>query len=124
MTDRANLGMPLRVLRLRSGSRYVVALVMADGHLGRTPFWSAEQAFLGAGINSRKWNLIETEVYNLDDSADVPGGYLLFVRKARGGDVRGVVVWGTGGLMPLIYSSVDVARRHIWESFQSNALVL
>jgi hypothetical protein len=100
---------PNKLLRLRQGSRYVVAVQMHDGTISPRPFWNETQALAAVGAPARTWSLIPIEVYSEHHREDVPDDAALFIRSTRRGSLQGIVVWSRSGIHPTILNSLHDA---------------
>ncbi len=101
----------LKVLRLRSGTRYVIAVQGIDGHIAPLPYWSAEQALTAVGVSPSLWHCVETEVFVEAHPADLPPASVVFVRRNRRRKVMGAVLWRRDRLCPTLFSSMDDALQ-------------
>lgn len=96
----------MKMLRLKRGARYVIALEGQDGLLLPTSFWTAEQALTVYGLPSALWNSVPTEVYSEVFTEAAPAGVSIFVRKSRRGEVLSAVLWSVDGLVPTQFASI------------------
>jgi len=96
-------------MRLRQGSRYVIAIQTADGTVASKLFWNELQALLATRISRELWPRVRTDVFGMVHPDDLPAGALLFARKNRRGHILAVVAWLANGIDPVIYTSIEEA---------------
>ncbi|QCL77317.1 hypothetical protein CFBP5499_28150 (plasmid) [Agrobacterium tumefaciens] len=97
---------PKKILRLRKGSRHVVALLLADGTVPAAPFWSEAQAASAYGLAFSQWSSLPTEVFAEIHLDTIPPEISIFARSTRRGRVEGAILWTKDGIFPKILGSV------------------
>lgn len=100
---------PKTVLRLRKGSRHVIALLLADGTIPAAPFWSEAQAASAYGLAFSQWSSLPTEVFAEIHLDTIPPEISIFARSTRRGRVEGVILWTRDGIFPKMLGSVEDA---------------
>ncbi|WP_145321019.1 MULTISPECIES: hypothetical protein [unclassified Rhizobium] len=100
--------MPI-LMRLRQGSRYVIAIQTADGAVASKLFWNELQALSATRISRELWPHVRTDVFGMVHPGDLPAGALLFARKNRRGHILAVVAWRADGIDPVTYTSIEEA---------------
>lgn len=97
---------PKKILRLRKGSRHVIALLLADGSVSAAPFWSEAQAASAYGLAFSQWSSLPTEVFAERHLDSIPPEISIFARSTRRGRVEGAILWTKDGIFPKIMDSV------------------
>jgi hypothetical protein len=89
---------PAKLIRLRQGSRYVVAIQAQNGQISANPYWNEMQALASIDAPSWTWPSIPIEVYAEHHSEGVPDDATVFVRSTRRGIINGVILWSRNGI--------------------------
>ncbi|WP_141682897.1 hypothetical protein [Agrobacterium tumefaciens] len=106
----------IKILRLRRGARYVVALQDNTGRIESSPFWDASHALVSKNIHPSLWNSVTTEVFNEHLSSELPTGSFLFSRRERKGSFRGAVLWQGKMIYPTLFPSIEHAVAAAWRA--------
>lgn len=104
----------IKMLRLRRGARYVVALQDYSGKIEPSPFWDATHALVAKNIHPSLWSSVPTEVFNEHPSSELPTGSFVFSRHERKGSFRGAVLWQGKMIYPDLFPSIDHAIAAAW----------
>jgi hypothetical protein len=100
----------LRLLRLKQGTRYVIALHDRNGSIHPMPFWTEAQALSYAEVPHIRWASVPTEILTAVFNEGTPAEATFFASRSRGGDVRAVVIWAKNGIFPAIYPCISEAK--------------
>lgn len=99
------------LLRLRQGSRYVIAVQMPDGRIASELFWTELQALKATGVAPGMWPHVQIEVFSLFHCEELPPDAVLFARKNRRGYILSLVAWGARGIDPVVHRSIEDAKQ-------------
>lgn len=111
---------PKVILRLRKGSRYVIAVRLTDGKLHTAPFWSEPQAAAACGLTVDRWSSLQTEVFAEIYMDGFPVDVSVFAKSTRRGRIEAVVLWTKDGIYPEVLDRISDAAALILKSTPSN----
>lgn len=77
-------GMDIKMLRLRRGARYVIALQNRSGNIDPS-ILGRNHAFVAKTIHPSLWSSVPTEMFNESLSIELPAGSFVFARRTRKG---------------------------------------
>ena len=99
-----------RIIRLKRGSRYTLAVQRQDLSLCAIPFWTVEQALLANSMSPGEWATVPHEVFSELHLLELPPGVVAFGKRSRRSKaLEGVVLWGQCGLSSVVFSSDEAA---------------
>lgn len=99
----------LKLLRLRSASRHIIALQRANYLIDGQPYWNVDQALTSAGLPKERWKDVVTEEFVQLFPEGLPSANSIFTRRTRRRVLEGVVLWSASGILPTMFRTVTEA---------------